>query len=77
MADDKQIKKTIPFITCEISLGQYVCKLVFGVNVFTLDFRVQIVSIKQRIKSNSMGSGYVAHCWACSFSTDNRDFRKS
>ena len=29
-------KKMIPFITCEISLGQYVCELVFGVNVFDL-----------------------------------------
>ena len=36
----------IPFITCEISLGQYVCELVFGVNVFDLDFRVQIDSIE-------------------------------
>ena len=36
----------IPFITCEISLGQYVCELVFGVNVFDLDFCVQIDSIK-------------------------------
>ena len=26
----------IPFITCEISLGQHVCELVLGVNVFDL-----------------------------------------
>ena len=31
-------QKMIPFITCEISLGQYVGELVFGVNVFDLDF---------------------------------------
>ena len=36
----------IPFITCEVSLGQYVCELVFGVNVFDLDFVVQISSIE-------------------------------
>ena len=34
MADVKQIQQMIPFITCEVSLGQYVCELVFGVNVF-------------------------------------------
>ena len=37
MAIDKQTQKMIPFITCEVSLGQYVCELVFGVNVFDLD----------------------------------------
>ena len=35
-------KKMIPFITFEITLGQYVCELVFGVNVFDLDFGVQV-----------------------------------
>ena len=38
MANVKQTQKMIPFITCEISLGQHVCELVFGVNVFDLDF---------------------------------------
>ena len=33
-------QKMISFITCEISLGQYVCEMVFGVNVFDLDFEV-------------------------------------
>ena len=28
----------ISFVTCEISLGQHVCELVFGVNIFNLDF---------------------------------------
>ena len=46
MANVEQTQKMIPFITCEISLGQYVCKLVFGVNVFDLDFRVQIDSME-------------------------------
>ena len=48
-------KKMIPFITCEISLCQNVCELVLGVNVFDLDFVVQIDSITQPIKSNSVG----------------------
>ena len=46
MADVEQTQKMIPFITCEISVGQYVCELVFGVNVFDLDFEVQIDSIE-------------------------------
>ena len=33
MADVKQVKKIVPLITCEIPFCQYVCKLVFGVNV--------------------------------------------
>ena len=53
----------IPFITCEISLCHCVCELVFGVNVFDLDLGVQNDSIKQPIKSNSVGSGNVSHCW--------------
>ena len=46
MATVKQTQKMIPLITCEISLSQHVCELVFGVNVLDLDFRVQIGSIK-------------------------------
>ena len=41
MANVQQTQKMIPFITCEVSLGQYVCELVFGVNVFDLDLGVQ------------------------------------
>ena len=62
MPDVEQTRKMIPFITCEISLCQFVCELVLGVNVFDLDFWVQIDSIKQPIKSNSVGSGNMSHC---------------
>ena len=48
--------------TSEIALGQYVCELVVGVDVFDLDLGVQIDSIEQPIKSNSVGSGNVSHC---------------
>ena len=34
----------------------------FGVDVFDLDFGVQINSIEEPIKSNSVGSGDVSHC---------------
>ena len=52
MADVKQTQQMIPLITCEIPFGQDVCELVSGVDVFDLDFRVQINSIEQPIKSN-------------------------
>ena len=70
MADVEQTQKMIPFITCEISLDQCVCELVFGVNVFDLDFGVQIDSIKQPIKSNSVGSGNMSHCVTSSFNNN-------
>ena len=38
MADIEQAEQMIPLITCEISFGQYVFELVFGVNAFDLDF---------------------------------------
>ena len=60
-------KKMVPLITCEISLCQSVCELVFGANVFDLDLGVQIDSIKQPIKSNSVGSGNMSHCRTPSF----------
>ena len=66
MADVEQTQKMIPFVTCEMSLCQYVCELVLGVNVFDLDFGVQIDSIEQPIKSNSVGSGNMSHCRASS-----------
>ena len=67
MANIEQTQQMIPFFTCEISLGQYFCELVFGVNVFDLDFWVQIDSIEQLIKSNSVGSGNMSHCGTPSF----------
>ena len=61
MADVEQTQNMIPFTTCEISLCQHVCELVLGVNVFDLDFWIQIDSTKQPIKSNSVGSGNMSH----------------
>ena len=67
MANIKQAQPMIPFITCEIPLCQDVCELVFGVDLFDLDFWVQINSIKQPIKSNSVSSGNVSHRWTSAF----------
>ena len=63
MVDVTQMKKIVPVIACEITLGQYVCKLVFGVNVLDSNFAVQINSVKQPIKSNPVGSGCMFDCW--------------
>ena len=63
----EQTKKTVPLVTREISLCQYVCELVLGVNVFVLDLGVQIDCVAHPIKSNSVGSGHVSHCWISSF----------
>ena len=62
-ADIEQMEKMVPHITCEITLCQYVCELVFGDNMFDLDFGVRINSIEQPIESNSVGSGNMSHCW--------------
>ena len=44
--DVKQTEKVIPLITGEITFGQHVCELVFGVKIFDLDVWVQIDSFK-------------------------------
>ena len=51
MADVEQTQKMIPFITCEISLGQYVCELVFGVNVFDLDLGSKLIRSKDQSRA--------------------------
>ena len=57
MADVKQMKKIVPLITCDHPFCQCVCKLVFGVDILDMNLGVQIDSLKQPIKSNSVGSG--------------------
>ena len=52
----RQMKKIVPFITCEIPFGQNVCELVFGVNVTDLDLGVHSNPVKQPFQSNSVGS---------------------
>ena len=42
MADVEQMKKIVPFVTCEISFGQNVCELMFGVGVPDLILRIPI-----------------------------------
>ena len=51
---------------------QYVCELVFGVDVLDLNLGVQIDSLKQPIKSNCVVSGNMSHGRASSL-YDHRD----
>ena len=50
MADIEQAHQMIPLMKCEISFNQNVSELVFGADVFDLDFGVQVNSIEQPIK---------------------------
>ena len=50
-----------------IELTQDVSNLVFSVDVLDLDFWVQVDSIEQPIKSNSVGPGNMSHCGTPSF----------
>ena len=43
MADVEQMKKNIPFVTCEITFGQNVCKLMFGINVSNLNVESKLI----------------------------------
>ena len=49
------------------SLWSRCLRVVFGVDVFDLDFGVKINSIEQPNKSNSVGSGDVSHCRTSAF----------
>ena len=62
MANIEQSQQMIPLITREISFGQNVSKLVFGVNIFDLNLWFQDDSVKQPIKSNSVSPGNMSHC---------------
>ena len=68
------MEKTVPLITCDVALCQYFCELVFGVNVFDLDLEVQIDSIKQSIKRDSVGTGHMFQCWTSALD-DHLDHR--
>ena len=55
--DVEQTEKMTPLITCAASFGYQVSQLVYGVNIFDSDYGVQIDSVEQPIKSNSVGPG--------------------
>ena len=67
MADVEEMKKIIPFVTCEITFGQYVCELMFGIKVSNLNFRIKVNPVKQPIQSNSVGSWHMSHCGTSAF----------
>ena len=57
------MEKIVPSITRKTSFSEQVCELVFGVDIFDLNLWIQFDSVKQPVKSNSVASGYVSHCW--------------
>ena len=65
MDENRQMKKFVPLITCEIPFGQNVCELMFGVNAN--EFGVQIDPVKQSIQSNSVGPWNMCHCGTSTF----------
>ena len=67
IADVEQMKKIIPFVTCEITFGQSVCELKLGINVSILNCRIKINPLKQPIQSNSVGSWHMSHCGTSAF----------
>ena len=67
MAYIEQMKKIIPFVTCELSFCQNVCELVFSVNVTVLIFWVEISPVKQSIQSNFVGPWNMPHCGTSTF----------
>ena len=60
-------QKVIPLISRETTFGQHVRELVFGVSIFDVHLGFQVDSVKQPIKSNSVGSGYMSHGWTSAF----------
>ena len=48
-------------------LCQDVGKLVLGVNIFDLDFGVQVDSVKQPMKLDTVGTGHMSHCRTSAF----------
>ena len=47
MDDVEQMKKIVPFVTCDITFGQNACELMFGISVPDLNFRIKINPVKQ------------------------------
>ena len=57
------LEKMVPFVASECAYGRHVCQLVSSVDIFDLDLRIEVDPDKQPIKRNSVGSGFVSHCW--------------
>ena len=47
----------MPFITCEMSFCQNVCELILGVNIPDPNLWIQIYSVKEPIKRNTLCFG--------------------
>ena len=65
--DVEKTQKVIPLIPRETSFGWNVSKVVFGVNIFDLDFGIHVDPIKQPINSESVSSRHMSHRGTSSF----------
>ena len=63
----------VPFITCQVSFGQNVSDIISGVDASDLNLEVQISSVKQPVKSNSVSLGDVPQCGTSAFD-DHLDY---
>ena len=61
------MEKILQIIAIDIAHCRYVCELVFGVDIFDSDFRVQVDSVRKPFRRNSAGPGYVSHGWIPAF----------
>ena len=43
MADVEQLKRIVPFVACEMTVGQNVCELMFGIHVSNLNFGIRLI----------------------------------
>ena len=67
--DVEHTEKVVRFITGATAFRQDVGKLFFvGINIFDLDFGVQVDSVQQPIKLDSVGAGHMSHCPTSAFS---------
>ena len=73
-ADIKQTREVVAFITCEMSLCQNVCEWILRVKIPDPNLWIQINSVKQPIKSNSVGSGNMSRIGTSAFH-DHLDYR--
>ena len=72
MADVEQLKKIVPFVTCEITFGQSVCELMFGINVSNLTIRIKIswLEFVFTCLTEELPTGFsvaLLHLWFCWF----------
>ena len=73
-ADIKNTWKVVPFMACEMSFCPSVCELILGDNIPDANLWIQINSVQQPVKRNSVGSGNMSQISTSAF-TNHLDYR--